>query len=300
MSNRILVTGGSGFIGSHYCRAALAAGDQVTVLTRHRQRAAERLPASAQLQFITALDDLDSLAPFDRLLNLAGESLADKRWSRSRVKALYASRIGLTQQLAEKFADLGHAPHTVVSGSAIGYYGHGSKPQREDGIGRDGFSHRLCNAWEQAALGFEDLGSRVVWLRTGIVLGEQGALQKMLPAFRWALGGPIGSGKQWMSWVHVDDMVGLIRHAMARSDLRHGFNATAPNPVTNAEFARQLGRALHRPARLPMPALAVKLLFGAMGEELLLNGQNVVPGKALESGYRFNYPELAGALQSVV
>ncbi len=300
MGNRTLVTGGSGFIGSHYCRSALAAGDQLTVLTRQPERAAKRLPSTAQLTVISSLAELDGMAPFDRLINLAGEPLADRRWSKARKAAFYASRVELTKQLVDKFAELGHAPPVAVSGSAIGYYGHGSKPQREDGIARDGFSHQLCHAWEQAALGFEDLGARVVWLRTGVVLGEQGALQKMLPAFKLALGGPIGSGKQWMSWVHIEDMVGLINHALARSDLRHGFNATAPNPVTNAEFARQLGRALHRPARLPMPALAVKVLFGEMGVELLLNGQNVVPGKALESGYRFAYPELDGALQSLL
>lgn len=300
MSNRTLVTGGSGFIGSHYCRSALAAGDQLTVLTRQPERTAKLLPSTKALTLISSLAELDGMAPFDRLVNLAGEPLADGRWGKARKAAFYASRVELTRQLVDRFVELGHAPSAVVSGSAIGYYGHGSEPLGEDGSPSDGFSHQLCHAWEQAALGFEDLGARVVLLRTGIVLGEQGALVKMLPAFKLALGGPIGSGQQWMSWVHIDDMVGLIEHALAQSDLRGALNATAPNPVVNSDFSRALGAALRRPARLQMPALAVKLLFGEMGVELLLNGQNIVPAKALESGYQFAYPELGSALQSLL
>ena len=300
MGNRTLVTGGSGFIGQHYIAAALAAGEQLTVLSRDPAAAQRRLPQSAQLDFIDSIEALESCAPFDHLLNLAGEPLAEGRWSQRRKAAFYASRVTLTEQLVGKFTELGHAPSVVVSGSAIGYYGHGSQPLGEDGSPSDGFSHQLCQAWEQAALGFEDLGARVVLLRTGIVLGEQGALQKMLPAFKLGLGGPIGSGQQWMSWVHIDDMVGLIAHAFNCAELRHGFNATAPFAVTNRDFAYQLGQALRRPAVLPMPALAVKLLFGEMGVELLLNGQNIVPAKALESGYQFAYPELGSALQSLL
>lgn len=300
MSQRTLITGGSGFIGSHYVRAALAKGDQVTVLTRQPQRTLKQLGEHPGLTLISRTEQIGEGQRFDRLLNLAGQPLAEGRWSKRRKAEFYSSRVSLTEQLVDQFSQLGYAPATVVSGSAIGYYGHGDKPLDEDGQPTEGFSHQLCDAWEQAALGFEDLGARVVWLRTGIVLGERGALAKMLPAFKLGGGGPIGSGQQWMSWVHIQDMVGLIEHAFNSPNLHYALNATAPSPVTNREFAKALGAALHRPALLPMPALAVKLLFGEMGVELLLNGQNIVPGKALQTGYSFHYSKLPEALASLL
>ena len=300
MSQRTLITGGSGFIGSHYVRAALAKGDQVTVLTRQPQRSQQQLGSHPDLTLISQIEQIGDCQPFDRLLNLAGQPLAQGRWSKRRKAEFYTSRVVLTEQLVDQFTRLDYVPQTVVSGSAIGYYGHGEQPLSEDGEPVEGFSHQLCHAWEQAALGFEDLGARVVWLRTGIVLGEQGALAKMLPAFKLGGGGPIGSGQQWMSWVHIEDMVGLIEHAFNCPDLRYALNATAPNAATNRDFAKALGAALRRPALLQMPALAVKLLFGEMGVELLLNGQRIVPSKALQSGYSFRYPELGQALASLV
>ena len=300
MSQSTLITGGSGFIGSHYVRTALARGEKITVLTRQPLRALKQLGEHPKLTLISSIEEIGESQRFDRLLNLAGQPLAEGRWSKRRKAEFYRSRVSLTEQLVDQFSQLGYAPATVVSGSAIGYYGHGDKPLDEDGQSADGFSHQLCDAWEQAALGFEDLGARVVWLRTGIVLGEQGALAKMLPAFKLGGGGPIGSGQQWMSWVHIKDMVGLIEHAFNSPELSRALNATAPHAVTNRDFAKALGAALHRPALLPMPALAVKLLFGEMGVELLLNGQNIVPSKALQTGYKFHYSELPEALASLL
>jgi hypothetical protein len=234
------------------------------------------------------------------IVNLAGEPLAAGRWTQRRKQRFYDSRINLTGRLYDFCVARGHKPAVVISGSAIGYYGPGDQPLDEHSTAVDGFSHQLCKTWEQSAKRFETLGTRVCYLRTGIVLGEEGALARMLPPFKLALGGPIGSGKQGMSWIHINDMVGAILHCINNPQIGGPVNATAPHPVSNAEFSTCLGVALNRPARLPMPALMVKLLFGEMGEELLLQGQYVLPNKLLANDFQFQYPDLEQALQQIV
>ncbi len=298
----ILLSGGSGFIGSHFCRAATARGWQLIVITRDTARAAKRLPAQTAL--IESLDQLDSHPPVDVLINLAGQSLADGRWSERRKQQIIHSRIGTTQVLFQHFKHHPEtAPKVVISGSAIGYYGGGRGEDlevAEDGAKVNNFSHQLCAAWENSAKPFVTLGSRVCLLRTGIVLGEQGALSKMLPAFKIGFGGPMGDGGQWMPWIHIEDMVEIIMYCIEQKQLQGPVNATAPQPSTNRDFAVTLGTVLNRPSALTMPAAVVKLLFGQMGDELLLQGQRVVPKKLQDFGFEFLYDDLAIALTNLL
>ena len=294
----ILVTGGSGFIGRNLCKKLANSGDQLVVLSRNPLKAAKVLPSSVRI-----IDDLNQLnQPVNILINLAGEPIADRRWSEKRKETISHSRIQTTQKLYEYFKHAVKAPSTVISGSAIGYYGGGTANNQqiaEDGAVEPNFSSQLCAKWENTAQQFENLGSRVCFLRTGIVLGEQGALSKLLPPFKLGLGGPIASGQQWMPWIHIDDMVDIIIHAI-QNDIAGPINCTAPKPVTNKEFAKTLGRALKRPAIAPMPAAIVKFLFGQMGDELMIQGQCVIPQKLQQQGFKFKYFALENALSQLL
>ena len=298
----ILVTGGSGFIGRNLCeRLTSAVGEhsiyQLIVLSRNPAKAAKVLPQSVQ-----TISDLSQLnQPVDILINLAGEPIADRRWSDKRKATISQSRIQTTQKLYEYFKQADKSPSIVISGSAIGYYGGGianHQPVTEEGAVEPNFSSQLCADWESAAQQFEQLGARVCLLRTGIVLGEQGALRKLLPAFKLGLGGPIASGQQWMPWVHIEDMVEIIIYAM-QNDITGPINCTAPQPVTNREFAKTLGKVLKRPAIAPMPAAIVKLLFGQMGDELMIQGQSVIPQKLQQKGFKFSHESLESALCNI-
>ena len=294
----ILVTGGSGFIGRNLCKRLTGSAEKIIVLSRNPVNAAKVLPQSVEI-----ISDLTQLnEPVDILINLAGEPIADKRWSEKRKATITQSRIQTTQALYQYFKQADIPPSIVISGSAIGYYGGGianNQPVTEEGAIEPNFSSKLCADWENTAQQFEQLGARVCLLRTGIVLGEQGALSKLLPAFKLGLGGPIASGKQWMPWIHIDDMVEIIAYAI-QNDLSGPINCTAPNPVTNREFAKTLGKVLKRPAIAPMPAAIVKLLFGQMGDELMIQGQSVVPQKLQQKGFNFKYTSLYSALNTIV
>jgi uncharacterized protein (TIGR01777 family) len=294
----ILVTGGSGFIGRHFCEAATQLGMQLCVLTRDPESTARKLPDSVQL--VSRLSELSADYAPEVVLNLAGEPLADGRWTHRRKQKFYDSRINTTDSLYDFFANRKTAPKLLISGSAIGYYGPGEQAVDESGGVVDGFSHQLCRTWENSAKRFESLGCRICYLRTGIVLGEEGALARMLPAFKLGLGGPIGSGKQWMSWIHIEDMVAIILHCINNPEIQGAVNATAPNPVINRDFSATLAAALKRPNYLAMPAIIVKILFGEMGEELLLQGQRVVPTKMLGSRFEFEYVNLKAALKNIL
>jgi uncharacterized protein (TIGR01777 family) len=294
----ILVTGGSGFIGGHFCRKATDLGWNVIVLTRKTIAAAKKLPSTVHC--IERLSELDTQQPIDIILNLAGKPLAESRWTAARKQSFVDSRVHTTNQLYQYFSALEIKPRVMISGSAVGYYGSNNNLLDETGASGDDFSARLCFDWEASAKQFEGLGCRVCYLRTGIVLGEQGALAKMLPAFKLALGGPIGDGRQWMSWIHIEDMVSLILYCINSDNLAGPVNAAAPNPVTNRVFSKTLGAALHRPAIFAMPAPVVRLLFGEMGEALLLQGQAVVPKKLQDSGFEFTYPQLGEALRQLI
>lgn len=311
---RYLITGGSGFIGTALIKELLIENHDVTVLTRSEVKTAqyfESIIANEREDYqsktkVTTINSLDNLNPeksFDIVINLAGQGIADKRWSDAVKQQLIDSRINTTKALHGYLKDVLVKPDVFISGSALGYYGltESDEEINEDGTTDNSFSSRLCQQWEAEAKKIEALGIRTCYLRTGIVLGKNGgALAKMLPPFKMGLGGPIGDGKQWMSWIHMDDIIGMIRLAIDNESVKGAINGTAPNPVTNKQFSKTLGKVLKRPAIFPMPAFVVKLLFGQMGEELLLAGQRVVPNKITQAGYEFVYPKLEDALRDAV
>ena len=315
---RYLITGGSGFIGTQLIKQLLLEGHVVTVLTRDevktlnhfdtvmKQAKIERnAPNSTQstVKTITSFDQLTDDDNFDVIINLAGQGIANKRWSDEVKQQLIDSRINTTRALYGYIKDTLIKPDVVISGSALGFYGfqHGDKQLNEFAQGDDSFSSKLCASWEAEAKPIEALGIRTCYLRTGIVLGKNGgALAKMLPPFKLGLGGPMGSGKQWMSWIHMNDIVGIIRYAVENETISGAINATAPTPVNNKTFSSMLGNALKRPAFLPMPAFVLKLMMGQMAEELLLSGQRVMPQKILDAGYSFTFKQLPDALKEVL
>jgi len=294
---RLLITGGSGFIGCQLVPALLTHGYDVTILTRNPEKTALHFNHT-----VHAIKQLDDAGVFDVVINLAGQGITDKRWTQDIKKQLRDSRIITTQKLIHYLQAASKKPELLISGSAIGYYGNqGEKLIDEQMIGDSSFSSKLCFDWEHEAQQTEASGIRSCYLRTGIVLGKNGgALSKMLPAFKLGLGGSMGNGRQWMSWIHIDDLVGIILHVINNKNIKGAINGTAPNPVTNKEFSSTLARVLNRPAFLTMPAFMLKLMLGEMAQELLLSGQHVIPKKILDAGYNFQYAELEGALQEVV
>ncbi len=294
----VLITGGSGFIGQALCPTLLEAGHEVTVLTRDAERAGQSLPKDVEL-----VERLDQADRADAVVNLAGEPLAEGRWTDSRKLEFRQSRLGTTEDLIEWIEGQPPAqrPRVLVSGSAIGYYGPtGDEKLDESAAPGDDFAATLCRDWEQAAQAAETFGLRVAVVRIGVVLGPGGgALAKMLTPFKLGAGGPMGDGQQWMSWVHRQDLASLILWLLENEHAHGPHNATAPAPVRNGEFARTLAQVLHRPALVTTPALALKLMFGEMSS-LLLTGQRVVPAQATAGGFQFKYPELEGALREVV
>jgi uncharacterized protein (TIGR01777 family) len=304
---KLLITGASGFIGTALIHQLLVAGHQVVGLSRTPERLHQKLSGrwrkkdSGQFRAINQLAEIDASENIEAIINLAGEPILGKRWSEARKQLIYNSRIDTTKALIELTKRLETAPQVLISGSAIGFYG--SQPDDrmldESDEGRSGFTHKLCADWETIALQAQAQGVRVCLLRTGVVLGDGGALKQMLLPFRLALGGPIGKGKQWFSWIHLDDMLAIIEFLLAREVLTGAFNATAPEPVTNALFTRALGRALHRPAVLPVPEWVLRLLLGE-GAELLCEGQRVLPARLQEAGFEFAYPDIDLALNAIV
>ncbi len=290
---RVLVTGGTGFIGAALCHALTGAGHAVTVVTRDPARVDG--PAIGWERVSAAVRETDAL------VNLAGEPLGSQRWSVPQKELIRQSRVLATRTLVDAVAAAEPRPKVLVNASAVGYYGPRDDEALDESAGPGtGFLPDVCRAWEQEALRAEELGLRVVRLRLGIVLAAHGgALARMLPPFRAFVGGPVGSGGQWMSWIHRDDVTGLVVDALAKDAYRGPVNATAPQPVTNRDFASMLGRTLARPAWLPTPAFALRLALGEMAE-LLLTGQRVLPGVADRFGYAWRYPELGAALRASV
>ncbi len=286
---RVLVTGGTGLVGKALCDALRAAGHAVTVVSREPGR----VPGPS-----VGWDGIRSaVAESDAIVNLAGASIASGRWTAARKAEIRASRIEATRALVRAIEEATTRPTVLINASAIGWYGpRGDEPLDESARPGDDFLARVCREWEAEAQRAEPLGVRVVRLRIGVVLAPNGgALARMLIPFRACLGGPIGGGGQWMSWVHRDDVVGLIREALGNDAYAGAVNATAPNPVTNRDFVRALGRALERPAVMPLPGFVLRLALGEMAA-MLLQGQRVLPAVAERNGYAWRQPELAAAL----
>jgi hypothetical protein len=295
----IAITGASGFIGRRLMKA-LAGGDhKLRVLSRH---AGTNLPPGVQLYVWDAMKGPppdDSLESVDAVIHMAGEPIA-QRWSDEVKQKIRESRATGTRHLVQALSTSRQRPAVLICGSAVGYYGaRGEEILTESSAPGSGFMADVCVAWEKEADLAESLGIRLVKLRTGVVLGPNGgALAKMLPPFKAGMGGKLGHGDQWMSWVHLDDLVGIIQHALG-NPVHGAVNGTAPNPVTNADFTKALGHALSRPAVVPMPAFTLKFMFGEMAD-VMLASQRVLPKAAEAAGYTFRYPEVAGALASIV
>jgi uncharacterized protein (TIGR01777 family) len=292
----VVITGASGLIGQNLQHFLTTGGHRVIRLVRDSRQIEDGAvywnPSTGEI-------DGAGLEGADAVVHLAGEAIAPGRWTDDRKRAILASRIRGTELIAKTLASLESGPKVLVSASAVGFYGDRGMDRLDEGAtSGKGFLAEVCRAWEGATVAAERAGIRVVHLRTGVVLSPAGgALGQLLLPFKMGVGGRLGSGRQYMSWIDLDDHVGLIHHALFSEGLRGAINATAPNPVTNATFSAALGRALNRPTVIPVPALAVKAAFGQLGTEALLWGQRVLPKKATDSGFTFFYEGVEDSLR---
>ena len=294
----ILITGGTGLIGRALCRFWLQQGHQLTVCSRTPEKVAGL--CGAQVRGIGQLEQY--AGELDAVVNLAGAPIADRPWTAKRRQLLWDSRITLTEQLVAWLATRQQQPQVLLSGSAVGWYGDGGErplDEQQPAVTSD-FASLLCDAWESAALTAEVLGIRVVRIRTGLVLAAEGGfLQRLLLPFKLGLGGRIGSGKQWMPWIHLQDQIALIDFLLHHASASGPYNACAPQPVRNTDFSKTLGRTLHRPTFMPMPGMLLKLGLGELAG-LLLGGQRAVPKRLQEAGFEFRFKDLDSALQALL
>lgn len=299
---RVLITGGSGFVGQRLCRQLVEKGHEVQMVSRSPHQVRDRLPNNCDIRD-SAQAFIES--PPDALINLAGEPIAAKRWSDEQKAKLINSRVAATEQLValcEQLKANGQPlPKVMVSGSAMGYYGdQGKRVVTEETMPNDEFAHRLCKQWEAAAKPIEAMGVRLAIVRIGLVLeAGGGSLEKMLPPFKMGLGGRFGSGEQFMPWVHRDDLVAAILFLIDQEGLSGAFNGSAPHPVTNATFTKTLASHLNRPAIFPVPAFVLKAGFGEMSR-LLLTGADMRPVRLEEAGFSFQYSTLDKALEAIL
>ncbi len=301
---RVFVTGGTGLIGTRLVRQLLKRGDQPVVLSRRPEAAAKLFGTACTVVSgdpTQAGAWMDALADCDAAVNLAGENVFGRRWNAEVKALLHDSRVKATRNVAQALRGADGRPRTLVNASAIGYYGsHGDEELTEDSPPGDDFLARICIDWEKAARAVEAAGVRCVTLRVGVVLDKEGgALARLLTPFKLGAGGPVGSGSQWVSWVHHADLTGLLLLALDNGGAAGPLNGTAPSPVTNRDLAAALGRALHRPAFMPMPGFALRLMVGEAAE-VVLTGQRVLPKRAQQLGYVFRYPTIDAALQEIV
>ncbi len=301
---RVFVTGGTGLIGSRLVTRLRERGDEVTLLTRRPAAVRDRFADCTLLEGdpMIAGPWMDAVGGCDAVINLAGENLFARRWSDDFKRLMLDSRVKTTDNVVAALTRTppGGPAKVLVNASAVGYYGpHGDEEVDESTPPGDDFLARVCVAWEKSALTARAAGVRVVLLRIGVVLDKEGgALTAMLTPFKLGVGGPVGSGRQWMPWVHHADLVGLLLLGLDRADAGGPINGTAPQPVTNKEFGKALGRALHRPAFLPTPGFALRLMLGEVAD-VIVNGQRVRPREALRLGYQFRFPTIEEALADI-
>ena len=290
----ILMTGGTGLIGTATCTALHAAGHKLTILTRRAR------PATDEATYVTAL--ADCAEPVDAVINLAGAGLADRRWTNAYKRQIVSSRVDLTRELVAWLGECEQPPGKLISASAIGYYGADeAQTFTESDEPGTGFSAALCQSWEEEAGSAAELGTHVSLLRLGVVLArEGGALGKMTQSFRVGVESWLGSGEQWLSWIHLEDAVRVIQHVLDCEHPAGIYNTVAPEPARHRELAHEAGRQSNTWLKLGVPAFAAKMMAGEMAEELLLSGQRVLPAQLLEDGFQFHYPNLKEALADLM
>ncbi len=300
----IIITGGTGLIGQALTKSLLADGHRVTILTRSPEKPRPQLDGATLVRWDgRTADGWGHLADgAGAIVNLAGAGVAEKRWTAARKSLIHDSRLHAGQAVMTAISATAQKPPVLIQSSAVGYYGENTDdtPLTETAPPDSDFLAQVCVEWEAATAVAESLGVRRAVIRTGVVLAtEGGALPRMALPFRFFVGGCIGSGKQWIPWIHIADEIAAIRFLLENDSARGAFNLTAPNPVTNTEFSRELARALHRPALFPVPPVALKLAFGELAS-VLLGGQRAVPAKLQSLGFKFQFPDIAAALQNLV
>ena len=297
---KVLITGASGLIGTALQKSFEEKGYEMLLASRNEPKDDEHIHWNMDTGF--ADDDLTRLEGLDAVIHLAGENVSGLRWTDEKKKAIRDSRVFGTRTMIEAFARLEKKPKVFITGSAIGFYGDRDDDEMtETSAAGDTFLARVCKEWEAESRRAEDMGIRTVLLRTGIVLSKDGgALATMLTPFKLGVGGVVGSGKQWMSWVSLDDVVAIINFALENENLRGAVNIVSPNPVRNEEFTKTLGSVLYRPTFLPLPEFAINLVFGEMGDALLLASTRVIPKRLVDAGYEFKCTELKTAIEHAV
>ena len=297
---KILISGASGLVGKNLIPTLIAKGHEVRRLVRQTPKSADEIEWNAETGFSES--EQAKLENFDAVVHLAGDNVASENWSDEKKRKIKESRTVGTRVLVDALKKIQNPPKHFISASAIGFYGNrGDEILNEESAPGMGFLPEVCAAWEDEIKKAEEFRARVVYLRIGVVLAKDGgALEKMLTPFKFGVGGKIGSGKQFMSWIALDDLIRMIHFVLENETLRGAFNAVVPNPVTNEEFTKTLGTVLNRPTILPVPEFAVKMLFGEMGETLLLEGARVVPQKLQDAKFEFDFPDLEAAMKHVL
>ncbi len=299
---KVAITGATGFVGSRLVERLQAEGHQPLILTRNRSAALRRFPKLEIVDYTPTESGSwqKAIAGCDAVVHLAGEPIAENRWTPQHKQEILNSRQLGTQKIVEAIAQANPKPNVLVNASAIGYYGTSETASFDEtsSPGND-FLAEVCQAWESQAEKVKDYGVRLVILRFGIVLGNGGALAKMIPPFKMFAGGPLGNGQQWFSWIHRDDLVNLILEALTRTDVEGVLNATAPNPVRMSEFCQTLGDVLNRPSWLPVPSFALEALLGE-GAMVVLEGQQVLPKRTTSYGFDYQYPTVKSALSEIL
>lgn len=295
---KVLITGGSGFVGRALCERLLLKGHDLLVLTRSPSKTAKVLPDAVQL--VASLDEIPADEGIDAIINLAGEGIADRRWTRHRKQQLMDSRVGVTRALGTLVDRLEKKPSVLVNGSAVGFYGDAGSvelTEADPAVKRD-FSYLLCDAWESAARDLARRGMRLCILRIGVVLGPGGMLGRLLPVYRLGLGARLGHGRQWLSWIHREDLLALIIQCLEQAHAQGVYNAVSPQPITYGRFHEALAASCRRPALFAAPGLPLKMLFGEMSV-LLLGGQRVFPARLQSQGFDFRFPDIESALNDL-